>query len=184
MIYAANAGSVVIKNGSVAVMPVKEIKKIDRGMLVIGTVTDDVGSVVFVKIDGIRSNNRELVALKDGKIITKTRMQRFGRGPPGRGPPGRGFHRDRDERGMQQEKPCQIGDTVIARVIGEDNDIYVLGLAAPEAGVVYARCDECGALMEKDPKTGMLVCRRDKKSGSRKLSIHYNNPEGIKKLFS
>ncbi|HUC38973.1 MAG TPA: hypothetical protein VL944_02490 [Candidatus Acidoferrum sp.] len=173
-IYSASTGTVMIKEGAIAVEPMKEIKKIDRGMLVLGKVTDNMKSVVFVEIQRMTSQNKEYLPLKDGKIIMRSRP------PMGRGPMrGRGGERPREE----DEKPCKSGDIVIARVIADETDIYVLGLASPEAGVIHASCSECGGPLEASVKPNTLFCNYCKRDEHRKLSIYYGKPEEIKKYF-
>ena len=80
VIYATVIGSVVKENGAVSVSAAgREIKIIDKDMLVLGTVTDDVKSVIFVKIDDINIDRKDYLALKDGKIIMdRPRPQCFG----------------------------------------------------------------------------------------------------------
>jgi exosome complex component CSL4 len=178
IVYAASSGEVKIRENAVSVEPIKHVIKIGRGMMVLGTVSNEMRSVAFVSIDSIRSKNRETLAIKDGKIITKSR------GHFDRGGRGRMHDNPRDRGGQVEEKPCKVGDTIIARVVGEDDDIYILSLATPEAGVVYARCSECGNFMEPSGGSMVLRCVGCKRSESRKISSYYGKPEEIKKLFN
>lgn len=174
VIYATVIGSVVKENGAVSVSAAgREIKIIDKDMLVLGTVTDDVKSVIFVKIDDINIDRKDYLALKDGKIIMdRPRPQRFG------GPRGGGNNRFHSERPM---KPCAVGDTILARVLYNDKDSYTLSLNGNETGIIYSKCDECGSDMLSE--NNMLVCKECGHREHRKISSLYNKPEDIKKLF-
>ncbi len=182
-IYAAATGTQQIKDGRISVAPIREIKKFSRDMLVLGTVADDMKKVVFVHIDNISSKNKEYFAPKDGKIIMMSRGDRFGGGGgrPMRGGMDRG---GRDGERESEERSCGTGDTIIARVIAEETDIYVLGLGGPETGVVYSWCKICGEQMKKGDRPGILLCDNCRRSEHKKVSTHYNNPQEIKKLFS
>ncbi len=198
VIYASTSGFAIAKNGYVEVKPIKNVEKIRSGMLVIGTVVDDMKNVIFVRIDGIRSENKEYLALKDGKILISRPRPQFGRGRDRFGGGREGDRNERREGGMvresfqrgrrppmeREEKPCKTGDTILAKIIGEENDIYVLGLGAPEAGVIYANCSVCSNPMNVDERTGALVCSVCKHVDKKKVSIYYNNPQEIKKLVS
>jgi exosome complex component CSL4 len=173
VIYSSVIGKVAKENGSVSVSPAgREIKIIDRNMLVLGTVTDDIKSVIFVKIDNIDVDSKDYLALKDGKIIMeKPRPQRFG-GDRG------GGNRFSNERQM---RPCGVGDTILARVLYNDKDSYTLSLDGRESGVIYARCSACGSDMARDEN--MLACKECGHRERRKISDLYAKPEEIKKLF-
>jgi len=173
VIYASVIGNAVKENGAVSVSAAgREIKIIDKNMLVLGTVTDDVKSVIFVKIDDINIDRKDYLALKDGKIIMdRPRPQRFG-GSRG------GDNRFHSERPM---KPCGVGDTILARVLYNDKDSYTLSLSGNETGVIYAKCGECASDMLSE--NNMLVCKECGHRERRKISSLYNKPEDIKKLF-
>jgi exosome complex RNA-binding protein Csl4 len=177
IIYSSVIGNVEKANGSVEVHPAgREIKIIDRDMLIIGTVTDDVKSVIFVKIDDINVGSKDFLALKDGKIIVdRPRPPRFGGGGGGR-----------DNR-FSHEKPmksCGVGDTIIARVQYNDKDAYTLSLNGRETGVIYARCELCGTEGMKMEGSNLLVCADCGHKETRKISELYNRAEEIQKLFA
>ena len=62
VVYAAAVGNKVIKDGAIGVAPLREIKRFERGMSVLGTVTDSMKSVVFVAIERVSSGTREYVS--------------------------------------------------------------------------------------------------------------------------
>ena len=157
----------------------REIKIIDKDMLVIGTVTDDMKSVMFVKLADINIEKKDYLALKDGKIVA----------PKPRGPPRYGDRGDRGDRGGNRfsnpkpQKMCGVGDTILARVQYNDKDSYTLSLFGRETGVIYAKCERCGG--ELDIKgENLLVCRDCNHRENRKLSEFYNKPQEITKLFA
>jgi exosome complex component CSL4 len=176
VIYSSVIGNAVKENGAVSVSAAgREIKIIDKNMLVLGTVTDDVKSVIFVKIGDINIDRKDYLALKDGKIIMdRPRPGRFGGSREG----GRGDNRFHSERPV---KPCAVGDTILARVLYNDKDSYTLSLNGNETGVIYAKCDECGSDMLSENNS--LVCSECGHREQRKISSLYNKPEDIKKLF-
>ncbi len=178
VIYSAATGTVVMKDGTVLVEPLKEIRKFERGMYVLGKVSDTMKSVIFVTIDRVSSKNREYLALKDGKIIM--RPQR-GSERPMRG--GGRFERGPRPQPEEADKPCRTGDTIIAKVIAEENDTYVLGLGSPEAGVVHANCSICGRPLQSGDRPDILVCNSCRRTERRKLSVFYNKPEEVKKYL-
>ncbi len=179
-VYAASTGMLVVKDGAISVMPLRDVRKIERGMMVVGRVTDAMKSVIFVAIDRVSSSNKEYFALKDGKIILRQQRQ-FDRGGRGRPPFGdRGVRREPRE---SEEKPCRTGDTVVARVLAEENDTYVLSLNTPEAGVVYSMCSMCGNPMELGDSPNVLYCHSCRRGEHKKVSSYYGKPEEIKKYF-
>ncbi len=176
-IYSMLLGRVVMKNGSIEVSPIgREIHEIDKGMTVIGSVTDYMKSVIFIKLDNIRSEGKEFLALKDGKIVlarprrpdfrSHDRPQSYGRGP-------------REE----EMKPCKVGDTMIATVAYNDKDAYTLDIRNPETGVVHSNCELCGSEMRHDG-AGVLECAVCKHRERRKVSVYYDKPEAIRKMFA
>lgn len=177
VIYSSIIGVVQKENGSVSVSAAgREIKIIDKNMLVLGIVTDDVKSVIFVKIDDINIDSKDYLALKDGKIIMDRPRPggRFGGGGGG----DRGDNRFHRERPM---KPCKVGDTILARVQYNDKDSYTLSLSGRETGVIYAKCEECGGNLQR--KENALSCEECGHNEQRKISDLYSKPEEIKKLF-
>lgn len=175
-VYSAACGNVELKDRSINVRPVKEMLSFQPGMKVLGEVTDSMKSVVFVEISKIDRASREYIAPKDGKIIIRHESRGFREREAGRPQ-----YREKSER---DEKPCKKGDVVIANVIGEEKDIYLLGMSGPEAGVVYSACSICGNALKKGDRPGILLCGRCRRAERRKVSILYDNPKEIKKLFS
>ncbi len=176
-IYSSIVGYVAIDSGKISVhSPRSEIKRMHQGMFVVGTITDDVGSVMFVKLDNIKTNGRDYLALRDGKIIAEKRG-RFDRG--GRDMGGRGG------RPMPERKAATIGDVILARVIDDKEDLLLLGLRDRECGVIYKSCEECGGQMNPDKNAiGVLVCGECEHKEYRKISSLYNDPNGIEKLVT
>ena len=176
VIYSAIIGNVIKGEGSVGVAAAgREIKIIGRDMLVIGTVTDDMKSVMFVKLDDINVERKDYLALKDGKIIAP-KPSRFGG-------PRMGGRENRFSSERKSEKPCGIGDTILARVLYNDKDSYTLSLSGRETGVIYAKCERCGGELDrKDEST--LVCTECGHGEHRKISEYYNKHLEIKKLFA
>lgn len=175
IIRAAIVGSAVVREGKVSVINQKhDVKRIKRGMLVLGKVSDDLRSVMFVKLDNVKINGLEFLALKDGKIVNSARR------PMGGG-------RDFGSREMREErtaKPCRVGDVIIARIIYEDPEIFTLGFNDPECGVIYAECEMCSEHLEPDQKMqAVLACPACKHREQRKISSLYSKPESIRKLF-
>lgn len=174
-VYAATMGKVALKDGRIDVVPFgRDIRRIERDTLVIGNVTDDMRSVIFVKIDDISSGNKEFLAMKDGKIVLPKPKPRFGR------------HGGADSRPRSRtpEKLCGTGDTIVARVQYDDKDSYALGFDTPETGVVYAKCELCNSELDLDWKNGVLVCRECRHVEHRKISELYGKPEEVIKLFA
>lgn len=174
VIYSAVIGNVTKTDGIVGVATTgREIKIIGKDMLVIGTVTDDMKSVMFVELDDINIEKKDYLALKDGKIVAPR--------PPRFGPPDRGSNRFGG--GEKQEKPCGIGDTILARVQYNDKDSYQLSFNGGETGVIYSKCDLCGGQMDQKDRN-ILACRECGHSARKKISDLYNKPEEIQKLFA
>ena len=121
-------------------------------MLVIGVVTDDMKSVMFVKLDDINTERKDYLALKDGKIIGQA--AKFRR-------PRMGGRDNRFQLGENTKKPCGIGDTILARVQYNDKDSYTLSLNGRETGVIYSKCEICGGEVrqEGEEPTGMQGMR-------------------------
>ena len=175
-IRSAIVGNVSIKEGKISVHSnVSEKKRYTRGMFVVGTVTDDVKAVMFVKLDKIEVKGVEWLAIKDGKII----MPRPMRGPP------RGMRdRNEEEKPQREEsKPCSVGDVIIAKILYEDPEIYTLSLHEPETGVVLSNCELCDSpLTPMGPH--MLECKACSHKADKKVSTLYGKPEAIKSLYA
>jgi len=180
-IRAAILGTVVMKDGKISVVNEShDVRKFRRGMFVLGRVSDDLRSVLFVKLDSVHVNGVEYMPLKDGKIVMSQRR------PMGRGP-GRGFQPreggGRGEREQRPMKPCGVGDVIVARIAYDDPEIFTLSLDDNESGVVYAECEFCSTHLEIDSATGALKCPACKHREQRKVSILYGKPDQIRKLF-
>jgi exosome complex component CSL4 len=169
-IKASIVGSTVISEGKASVHNKKyEAIKLGKGMLVVGSVVDDVGAVVFVRVDSIRTSNKKFLALKDGKIIAERRRDSNFRDGPEEPKP---------------SKPCRVGDVVVARILDDSGDTYELSLDDSESGVVMSDCRSCGIPMQVDGKQeGTLVCQVCKRKENRRISIYYGKPEEILKIF-
>lgn len=178
VIYSMVAGRVAMKEGSIGVSPSgREIILIGKEMLVMGVVTDDMKSVMFVKLDDINIERKDYLALKDGKILAP--KPRFG----GRGMGGGRFSGGNRFGGERTEKPCGIGDTILARVLYNDKDSYTLSLSGRETGVIYAKCELCGSDMDVKGEN-LLACKECGHRENRKLSELYSKPKEIQKLFA
>lgn len=180
IIYSSVIGKVQSGNGAVGVSPMaREIKIIGKDMLVMGVVTDDMKSVMFVEIGNINMGGKDYLALKDGKIVAPRPRPggRFG----GRESYGHeGGNRFSSER---SEKPCGIGDTILARVLYNDKDSYTLTLNGRELGVIFAKCELCGSDMEVKGEN-FLACIECGHRQNKKLSELYNKASEIRKLFA
>ena len=196
-IRATIPGTVTVKDGKVSVHNrVREIQPLKRGMYILGTVTDDVKSVAFIKIDKLYSNGLEYLAMKDGKIVAPRQRNLGSRGPP------RGRDRDRvggggrfQDRGGGYEgaggperelpqKSCGVGDVVLAKIAFDDPGIYTLAFFDPETGVVHAQCELCSARMELvEGSPNALKCPVCEHTESRKISTLYGRPEAIKRFL-
>jgi len=179
IIYASTFGSVKTAEGSVSVEPgtAREVRQIDKGMTVLGTVTDDMKSVIFVQISKLHTGAKEYLALKDGKILPPRPSPGGMRSPMGR--------RGTDNKFYEaKEKMCGVGDTVIAKVLFNDKDSYTLGILGDPFGVVYAKCSKCGEDMAWNQERHILVCNVCGSAERRKVSVLYGQPEKIKALFA
>lgn len=179
VIYASTFGSVKANEGAVSVQSgtAREIKIIDKGMTVLGTVTDDMKAVIFVDISPLSVGHKEYLALKDGKILTPRPSPGGMRSPMGR--------RGTDNKFYEaKEKMCGVGDTVIAKVLFNDKDSYTLGILGEPFGVVYAKCGKCGEEMDWNQERHILVCNVCGSAERRKVSVLYGQPEKIKALFA
>ncbi|MEM0149567.1 MAG: exosome complex RNA-binding protein Csl4 [Candidatus Micrarchaeaceae archaeon] len=170
IIYSSVIGRAVTAEKKVSVVPAgREVRQIDKNMLVIGVVTDMVKSVIFIKIDDISIDHKEYLALKDGKVLLERPRPRFGR--------------DSSRGAPKQEKPCSVGDTVLAKVLYNDKDAYTLTLDCRECGVVHATCEICGGELVYRKEVNALVCKDCGHREFKRVSIFYDKPEEIRKLF-
>ncbi len=171
VVYSTVIGIPSVAEKKMSVVPLgRDVKTIDRNMLVIGTVTDMVKGIVFVKIDDINIDHKEYLALKDGKILLERPRPRFGRGPQRR-------------EAQKPERVCSVGDTVLAKVLYNDKDAYTLTLDCQECGVVHATCELCGGELEYNKDANALVCKECGHREYRRVSALYEKPEEIRKLF-
>lgn len=179
VIYSAVFGTVSKQDGLINVISGtgREVKLMDKGMIVLGKVTDDMKSVIFVKLDPIMVGKKAFLALKDGKIIPEKPRPGSGR-PMGRMGSDNKFH------DHSREKLCGVGDTILARILFNDKDSYALGVREPELGVVYARCNVCGEEMDFNKDMRVLVCNQCGSTDRRKVSLFYGSPEKIKAIFN
>jgi len=178
VVYASTFGVVKTQDGMVNVQPgtKREIRIFDKGMTILGTVTDDMKSVIFVDISAINSGAKEFMALKDGKILPPRPSPGLARSPMGR--------RGTDNKFYEaKEKMCGVGDTVLAKVLFNDKDSYTLGILGEPFGVVYAKCSGCGEEMNWNQERHILVCSVCGAAERRKVSVFYGQPEKIKALF-
>ncbi len=169
-IYSSMFGETVAEGGNIRTESRgRNVIVFKRGMRVLAQITDDIRTVLFAKVMDLDRENVRYVALKDGKIINKID------GPRG--------HDRGGERGPRQEKLCKVGDVVLATIIGEDKDIYVLGIRAPEFGVVYSECEVCGGVLEGGKEAGILTCKACGHVEHKKVSAFYNNIQEIDKIL-
>ncbi|MGC8648816.1 MAG: exosome complex RNA-binding protein Csl4 [Candidatus Micrarchaeia archaeon] len=159
IIRATVFGKVIKKDNKILVEATRSIDKLKKNMLIIGKVTDSVGSAVFVKIDDIKIANEEYLALTDGKIII----------------------RNKNSREKNVEKPCGLGDIVIARITDEE-DTYILDIFEHETGVVYSRCHICGRTMSAND--GFLECKFCNYKETKKVSPFYMNINEINRFLN
>ena len=177
-IYSLVPGRRVVEEGKIEVKSVgREIIKFKRNMLVLGTVVGDLKAVLFVDIDNMELGNKEYVAIKDGKVVLAHR------GPP----PRSGFGHDRD-RGRpqgreQEERPASLSDIILARILFDEGEAFVLDMRGPETGVVNAVCDSCGATLDVSTHGDALMCPECKHIEHRKISSLYGRPSEIRKML-
>lgn len=172
-VYATVFGEAEFSNGKAKVRSFsKEIRRIDKGMPVLGVVVSDIGKVLFVKIDEVQIGNSLYVPSNDGKIVKDE-----GRGRHGFG------ERDAERRRHHEEALCKEGDVILARVARIENDMYELDMREPEAGIIYARCTRCGADMKYKEGEHTLFCDICKRAEYGKISILYGKPNMIKSFL-
>ncbi len=177
-IYSLVPGRRVASEGKIEVKSAgREIVKFKRNMLVLGTVVGDLKSVLFVDIDNMELGNKEFVAIKDGKVVLSHR-----------GPPPRFGSRDGRDGGRgpsreQEERPASLSDIILARILYDEGEAFVLDLRGPETGVVNAICDSCGATMDVSSHGDALICPECKHVEHRKISSLYGRPSELKKML-
>ncbi|HVC58447.1 MAG TPA: hypothetical protein VND15_03160 [Candidatus Acidoferrales bacterium] len=185
VIFASAIGPVTTEGGKISVSQAgRKVRIVERDMVIIGTVTESAKSVLFVRIDDMNIDGKQYIAIKDGKILTKPKGPggpRF-RGRPERGAPPEEGHREREE--AQPARPCNIGDTVIARVQFNDKDSYQLTMDRPETGVIRSRCGVCGGELLCNEQRTQLTCTECGHDERRKISSLYNKSEEIKRMFA
>ena len=173
-IFAASIGRPKTFDGMIGIDSKHEIVGFERGMYVVGEITDDAKSVMFVKIDPVEIGSREFVALKSGKIIMKDDSR--GRGPPR-------MH-GREEHGRPEAPQYKVGDVVLATILSAEGDTYLLGLRDRECGVVLANCEFCNTPLVPGESPGVLYCNNCKHPERRKVSSMYNNLESVIKFIT
>jgi exosome complex RNA-binding protein Csl4 len=185
IIYSSIIGKVKIDSGKISVhSDVNEIRKVMKDMLVLATVTDDLPAVSFVKIGPMQVKGVKYIAIHDGKILVpKPREDRFrGRDRDGGGfGGGRGGRTERFEQPQKLPRLCGVGDVIIARVLEDAGDLYLLGVRDPECGVVQSSCELCDHDMRFDGRG--LACTECKHRQMKKISQYYGKTEEIKRLF-
>ncbi|MGC8478335.1 MAG: exosome complex RNA-binding protein Csl4 [Candidatus Micrarchaeia archaeon] len=171
-VYAAVFGEAEFESGKAKVKSFgREIKKIERGMPVLGVVVSDIGRVLFVKIDEMQMDKTLYVPSNDGKIVKEEGRQRHGFGGRGR------MHARHDEA------LCKEGDVILARVARMENDMYELDMREPETGIIYARCTNCGADLKYKEDMRALFCDTCKRAEHGKISTLYGKPDMIKSFL-
>ncbi len=173
IIYSAVFGKAIQQDGRMLVDgATRSIRKMKRGMFVLGKVVGVLKSVIFVEIENFSVGNDEYIAGKDGKVVLMS----------SRPPMHRGMHESHD-RQRSEAKPAEMGDVILAKIIMEDKDIYTLSLRDNEAGVVYSTCENCGEKMQLDKDGNGLYCSACKRSAMRKVSTLYDKAKDIEELL-
>jgi exosome complex component CSL4 len=168
-LFSTITGKVKIENGEISVQDTeKSIRKIMRGDIIIGTVVGELKSVLFIKIDSVKISGKKFVPSKDGKIVMMVKRERF--------PPRRETQENKDDEDSGK-KPCTLGDSILAKVSREEEDIYVLNLFADELGVIYSFCDLCSGELKYNE--GKLFCNACEKEVRKKVSTLYDDALGI-----
>lgn len=164
----------------------KPAKPFKSGMAILGLVTDDMRSVVFVRIDSFEDDAARYVALKDGKVIMPKPAPRRGgmHGRHGREEEpqeGQGEQEEEQPAELPQEasRSMKVSDIVLARIISEDKDVYTLSINMPEFGVVHSACELCGGEFEHDREKGALTCKACDRTVYKKLSTLYGDLQGV-----
>ncbi len=173
-VRAALAGTMQRSDSKIGINGIKNVRQYRTGMAVLGLATDDLRSVIFVRLDTLKNGSTSFVPLKDGKVVSPK--------PDTRRTHGRG--RGRDEAPQPKpSKPMRVGDIITALIIAEDRDTYTLSINMPDFGVVYSECRECGQPMEYDPQTKVLACKACEIQELKKVSTLYGNADRIQELL-
>ncbi len=159
-LYATLAGKPLIENGHISIQLDRGIKKYKKGMFVSGVIVGDLKSVLFVKIDDFVIDGNKYVGITDGKIII---------------PKPRDIGGVRD--GREPQRPCSMGDVVLARIFMIDHDSYTLSFRDPDAGVITSRCDRCGEAMIMDNRG--IICPLCEFRARKKISPLYGKSHEI-----
>jgi exosome complex component CSL4 len=114
-------GAAKHERGEVSVTPASPAKVLAIGDYVTGQVEVAQSSSAGVRI--YYSNGRPFEKDFSGSIVTRS-------GPPG--------------RGRRDTPPVRLGDIVRCRVFSLMNGMIHLSINEPDAGVLYALCDNCG----------------------------------------
>lgn len=172
-VFSAVFGKADAEEGKMNVLSAtRNIRKMRRGMFVVGKVVGVLKSVIFVEIEDFSVGNDEFIAGKDGKVVLMSPRPMHGRD----------MH-DRHERPRDEPKPAEMGDVILAKIIMEDSEIFTLSLRDPEAGVVYSLCEDCGNKMQISKNDDGLYCNECKKTKQKKISSLFGMPEDIEKLL-
>lgn len=165
-LYAALVGKPSVDNGHISIQSDNSIKKYKKGMFVSGVVVGDLKSIIFIKIDNLILGGNKYVAIKDGKVpIPKPRDFRGGM-------------RDRKE----PERPCAMGDVILARIYMEDDDSYMLSFRDPNSGVIISKCDRCGETMKSSNKGG-IICSVCEFRARKKISPLYGKSKEVEEVI-
>ena len=172
-IRASIIGRTIIENGSIMVEGIsREIKSFYRGMYVLGEITDDLHTIVFVKIDNFKKDKDVYISFKSGKIIMKSHA------------PSPRQQRNRDSEGNKMEnKPFGVGDIILARITFDDKDVYTLDCGSTDLGVVYSKCALCDALLMLNNDKTSLHCSNCEIDIGKKISSMYNNSVAVEEFL-
>ncbi|BCS90625.1 MAG: hypothetical protein ARM1_0082 [Candidatus Micrarchaeota archaeon] len=153
----------IIENNKIK--PYKEIRLYKSGDSILGKIIDDQISVLFVKILPFTHSNIRYISNINGKIMVK----------------------DRGDLGMK------LSDIILARIVKEDKDTFLLSLEGRSYGVVLARCSECGSFLvasnrrlnskEGKNKIERLICKECGNEEYRAVSQYYGKLDFIKKIL-
>ena len=147
-------------------------------MTVLGTVTDDMKSVIFVEISAINVGKKEYLALKDGKILPPRPSPGAARAPDGK-------------EGHGQQVLRGEGEDVRRRRHGASRRSYSTTRTPTPSGYWGSRSEWStpSAASAARRWTGtterhILVCSVCGNAERRKVSVLYGQPEKIKALFA
>ncbi|EET90200.1 MAG: hypothetical protein LVQ97_01115 [Candidatus Micrarchaeales archaeon] len=175
-IYSLVVGRAKVNEGKMEVEPCgASIEKFHRHMYVVGEVVGELKSILFVKLDDIKIKDKTYIPSgKDGKILL-----------PRDRPPNPRFRRDSRPQPHHEaeQKPCGLGDIILAKIAFVDEDTYALEVREEEGGVVYSRCPVCGGVMTLGQRHGELLCQNCKHREMKKVSPMYGNFAAIEKFI-